>query len=90
MDDRLSSLPPYPSGPELTPARVDCGRVLSRLLCGLGGAVLGFMGSAFGCVGLCPAAFNPDGTALDALAMVTLLVGVAGAAFGGWVGARLG
>ena len=91
MDDWLSSQPPYPSGPELPPVRVGCARVLSRGLCGLGGAVLGFFGGAVGCVRLCPGdGFNPDGTALDALAMVALLVGVAGAAFGGWVGARLG
>jgi hypothetical protein len=60
-------------------------------MCGLGGALLGFVGGAVGCVRLCPGdGFNPDGTALDALAMVALLVGVAGAALGGWVGARVG
>ena len=88
MDDRLKSLPPYPGGPELPPARLSRGRVLSRLMCGLGGAVIGFFAGAFGCVGLC--AGNAWGEALDVLAMVVLLVGVAGAAFGGWVGARFG
>jgi hypothetical protein len=88
MDDRLSSLPPYPGGPELPPARLGCGRVLSRVVCGLCGAFLGFFGGAFACVGLC--AGNAGGDALDVLAMVALLAGVAGAALGGWVGARLG
>jgi hypothetical protein len=88
MDDRLSSLPPYPSGPELPPARPSCGRVLSQVVCGLGGAFLGFLAGAFGCAGL--GAGDAWGDALDVLGMVALLVGVAGAALGGWVGARLG
>jgi hypothetical protein len=88
MDSRLPSLPPYPGGPELPPTRWDGGRVLSRVACGLCGAFLGFFGGAFACVGL--GAGSAWGDALDVLAMVALLVGVAGAALGGWVGARLG
>jgi hypothetical protein len=88
MDERLTSLPLYPGGPELPPTQLGCGRILSRIACGLGGAVLGFFGGAFGYVSLCTG--SAWGDALDVAAMVALLVGVAGAALGGWVGFRLG
>jgi hypothetical protein len=88
MDGRLSSLPPYPGGPELPPGRLNSGRVLSRVACGLSGACLGFFGGAMACAGL--GAGGAWGDALDVLAMSALFVGVSGAALGGWAGARLG
>jgi hypothetical protein len=88
MNDRLSSLPPFPGGGPEPPLS---GPGWGRVLWALGGAGFGFFCGAFGCVSAGAAsAFNPEGTGLDALALVALCVGVALATLGGWLGARLG
>ena len=86
MDDRLSSLPPFPGSgrPEWPAAR----RGFSRLLSGAGA---GFWGGTFGFLGVAGGpAVGPDGTALDAAAALALLAGTGGVALGGWAGFRLG